>query len=188
MSEAYRPNLRDRRRIQHFRTVLERVKTVLEPQGARVLDVGGGTGAPASVFGAGAREVVVVEPSSKKVARGRAAHAPVTFVDGRAESLPYGPAQFDRWVSMMSFHHFTDGDAALREAARVLAPGGRAVVYDFDSSHWPGKWVAFFEGRLHGRAEGFHNPAELERRLTAAGFQQVRHERIGAGALVVGVR
>jgi len=188
MAEVYRPGRRDRLRIRQRRATLERMRAVLEPERTRILDLGGGTGATATVFGAGAQEIVVVEPNAKKVARGKAAHAPVTFVDGFAESLPYGPERFDRVVSLMSFHHFADGDAVLREAARVLAPGGRLVVYDFDRSHWLGRWAAFFEGRRGGPPARFVTPAELERRVTAAGFARTRHESVGAGTLLVGER
>lgn len=187
-SEAYRPTYRDRLRVDHRRAVLERLHDVVQPDGTRLLDLGGGTGAPATVFARGAREVVVLEPNERKVAHGRATNAPVTFVSGFAESLPYDAGRFDRVVSLMSFHHFPDGDRALREAARVLAPGGRIAIYDFDRSCWPGNLFAFFEGRLRGHRDRLPTVAELERRLSSAGFARVRGERLRSGKLVVAER
>lgn len=188
MATEYRPTRRDRMRIRHFRDVLVRLRELAAPEGARILDLGGGTGAPASVFGAGAREIVVIEPNERKISNGRAAGAPVTFVSGVAESLPYGPGQFDRVVSLMSFHHFSNADAALREAARVLAPGGRFVLYDFDRSNWRARLFAFFEETFRRHPGRFAKPGELEQRFVAAGFVHVRREPFRAGAFVLGDR
>lgn len=188
MSAEYRPSVRDRFRQRVRRRLLERLRTLIEPGGTRLLDLGGGTGAATAVFGNGARELVVLEPEARKVSRGRAAGAPVTFVSGVAESLPYGEGRFDRVVSLMSFHHFSRGDDALREAARVLRPGGRLVVYDFDPSSRSGRWVAFFEKRVHHHEFTFAQPSEIERRALAAGFRVARQEPLGSGAFVVAER
>lgn len=187
-ADAYHPSFRDRRRVAHRRDVLDRLHDVIRPDGTRLLDLGGGTGAPASVFARGAREVVVLDPNERKASRGRSTNAPVTFVTGVAESLPYGPGRFDRVVSMMSFHHFPDGDQALREAARVLTPDGRLAVYDFDGSRWPGTWFGFLEGRLRGHPGRLMGPTELERKMLTAGFSRVQSERLRSGMLVVADR
>jgi ubiquinone/menaquinone biosynthesis C-methylase UbiE len=185
---GYRPNRRDRFRLRARRALLERIRLLAEPEGTRLLDLGGGTGAATVAFGKGARELVVLEPDPRKIARGRDAGAPVTFVAGVAEALPYGVGRFDRVVSLMSFHHFPNGDDALREAARVLTPGGRLIVYDFDRSTLSGKWVAFFEGHLARHPMRFVTAVDLERRVLAAGFARARRESFGSGAFVVAER
>jgi len=188
MSVGYRPSARDRWRIRMRRALLAELHSRVGPGGLRLLDLGGGTGAATSVFGAGARELVVLEPDERRVAHGRAAGAPVSFVVGSAESIPFEAGRFDRVVSLMSFHHFPRGDDALREAARVLSPGGRLVVYDFDPSTPAGRWVAFVEGRLLRHGFAFTGPVELERRALAAGFGSARHEAFGSGAFLLAER
>jgi ubiquinone/menaquinone biosynthesis C-methylase UbiE len=188
VGRAYRPSARDRFRARARARLLARLRAQLEPGSLRLLDVGGGTGAATVVFGAGARELVVLEPDERKVARGRTAAAPVTFVVGVAESLPYAAGRFDRVVSLMSFHHFARGDDALREAARVLVPGGRLVVYDFDPSTRAGRFIAFFEGRVFRHALRFAPPAELVQRALASGFRSARREAFGSGSFVVAER
>jgi ubiquinone/menaquinone biosynthesis C-methylase UbiE len=185
---GYRPSRRDWFRLRARRALLERIRSLIEPDGTRLLDLGGGTGATTVTFGKGARELVVLEPDVRKISRGRDAGAPVTFIPGVAEALPYGVGRFDRVVSLMSFHHFLQGDEALREAARVLAPGGRLVVYDFDRSTLSGKWVAFFEGHLGRHPMPFVTGVDLERRVLSAGFLRAHRESFGSGAFVVAER
>jgi len=49
---------------------------------------------------------------------------------GVAEELPFENGQFDVVASRLSAHHWRDVNAGLREAARVLKPGGLAVFVD----------------------------------------------------------
>jgi ubiquinone/menaquinone biosynthesis C-methylase UbiE len=60
-------------------------------------------------------------------ARGRAG-APV--VRGDAASLPFADAAFEAVVTTFAFSAFPDGDAAMSELARVLAPGGQLALVD----------------------------------------------------------
>jgi ubiquinone/menaquinone biosynthesis C-methylase UbiE len=188
MVEEYRPSWRDRLRRRFRRSLLTRLRAWVEPEGTRLLDLGGGTGVTTVVFGDGARERVVLEPNPKKVLRGQKARAPVTFVTGVAEAIPFGQARFDRVVSLMSFHHFADGEKACREAARVLAPGGRFVVYDFDRGPPPAHLMAFWVTRVRHRTMRLLSNAELEDVIRGAGFAHVRRESFGGGAFVVGER
>jgi ubiquinone/menaquinone biosynthesis C-methylase UbiE len=188
MAEEYRPSWRDRLRRRSRRDLLARLRARVEPEGKRLLDLGGGTGVATVAFGDGARERVVLEPNEKRIRSGRRAHAPVTFVAGVAEAIPFEPGRFDRVVSLMSFHHFSDGEKACREAARVLAPGGRLVIYDFDRGPPPARLVAFWVVRVRHRTMHLLTTSELEQVVRKAGFRNVRREAYGGGAFVTGER
>ena len=62
-----------------------------------------------------------------ELARGRVAAAAERIVTGRAEELPFADAVFDAVVAV-GVLQYTELPRALAELARVLRPGGRAVV------------------------------------------------------------
>ena len=110
--------------------------------GERVLDVGCGTGTFVRrlVDANPAQAVVGVDLSAGMlgVARRTAGTAPnVRFVEASAEALPLPDGAFDVAVSASALHYADRPDVALAEMARVLRPGGRAVVLDWDRSRWP---------------------------------------------------
>jgi ubiquinone/menaquinone biosynthesis C-methylase UbiE len=91
------------------------------PAGARVLDVGCGTGAAVGLMRARyGYDAVGIDPA--------AAHA--YCVRGLAESLPAQDASFDGVLSECVLSILTDSGQALREMHRVLAPGGFVMLSD----------------------------------------------------------
>ncbi len=100
--------------------------------GARVLDVGCGTGRLARWLSAQvgpSGSVVGIDPLPDRVAIARANAAGVAFDVGQAEDLGAFPdASFDAVVMSAVFHWVHDKPKALREVRRVLRPGGRLGV------------------------------------------------------------
>ena len=188
MDGEYHPSWGDRLRRWTRRRLLERLRSIVAPDGSRLLDLGGGSGVTTVEFGEGARELYVIEPDARKTERGLRAGAPVTFVTGVAEAIPFEDGRFDRVVSLMSFHHFSDGDRACREAARVLSPGGRFTVYDIHRSSLAARWLSLFVRHRGHSPGGFANAEELAQKLGNAGFHDVRRESYRSGSFVVGER
>ncbi len=129
--------------------------------GHSVLDVGCGTGTLALELrdraGAGG-EVFGVDASPEMiaVARRKAAkrNAPIDFEVGLIERLPYEDARFDRVLCTLVMHHLDEKlqRQGLREIARVLKPGGRLLVVDFDGSSG-GSFLGHLMASLHGHGE-----------------------------------
>lgn len=111
----------------------------LEPRPGEVaVDVGCGTGTVLRELGAlvgGDGHVTGVEPNPKlrAVAEQRAAGDPVVdLVDALADALPFAGASVDVLWCERVLQHLEDAQAAVDEFARVLKPGGRAVLLDSD--------------------------------------------------------
>src|SRR2546423_7076859 len=59
-----------------------------------------------------------------------------TFFTGMAEALPLQDASVDLALSTISFHHWHDQAAGIREIARVLRPGGYFLLVDLSFPDW----------------------------------------------------
>ncbi|MCA9294175.1 MAG: metalloregulator ArsR/SmtB family transcription factor [Phycisphaerales bacterium] len=105
----------------------------LLPRDWVVADLGCGTGDGAEMLSDHVARVIAVDQSPEMLAAGRTRLADrrnVDFVEGALESLPMKDASVDAAVALLVLHHVGDAAAALREAARVLKPGGRVLILD----------------------------------------------------------
>lgn len=125
-----------------LRELRRRVVTLARVQpGEQVLDVGCGTGTLAlevqRCVGSAGR-VAGVDPSPVQITRAhtKAArrHLPVEFQVGVIERLPFPDQTFDVVLSTLMMHHLPEPlkRQGLAEIARVLKPGGRLVIADFN--------------------------------------------------------
>src|SRR5579859_8118452 len=101
----------------------EAVEWALGTPPLRVVDLGAGTGILTRVLLGIGYEVLPVEPDPAMRAKLAATTPGVEPLDGRAESIPLPDGSTDAIVAGQAYHWF-DRDAAHREAARVLRPGG----------------------------------------------------------------
>ncbi len=107
--------------------------------GERVLEIGCGTGSLLLAVKKTQPGVEAVgldpDPAALALARRKAERAGVELKldQGFADELPYADGSFDRVLSSFMFHHLSRKvkEAALREARRVLKPGGRFHMVDF---------------------------------------------------------
>ena len=107
------------------------------PEGGRILEVGCGPGSFAEdVIG---YDLVCLDPIQEmlKVAEDRVNSArksrgddPATFIEGKAEDLPFEDSSFDAVCTLFSFRDWFDKRAGISEALRVLKPGGKFIIAD----------------------------------------------------------
>jgi ArsR family transcriptional regulator len=140
-----------------------------------VVDFGCGTGVLSVSIARWAKRVVAIDnnPSALAAAKQRAAHAGVSNIaflgeDLHALSLP--DAKKDLVVLSQSLHHVSEPLAVLREAARILKPGGKVTILELLPHEE--LWV---RERLGHRHLGFE-PEALDELLKKVGFGAIDRE------------
>ena len=186
---------------------------MMRPQSRQhLLDVAGGTGDIARRFlhaGGGAVTVCDLTPAMLEEGRKRLLDAGLCsnldWVVGRAEDLPFEDVRFDCYTISFGLRNVSDRMAALREAFRVLRPGGHFLclefspemqlpalqkLYDRYSRLLPrlGGLVADDEASYRYLVESiqrFRHPDDLVEDLCAVGFDRVTATPLSGGIVVI---
>ena len=101
-----------------------------------VLDIGTGTGRMLELFASVSRRALGIDASREMLAVARAklddaGLSRASVRHGEAYHLPVEPETFDLVTLHQVLHYLDDPQAAIVEAARALAPGGRLAIVDF---------------------------------------------------------
>lgn len=196
----------------------------------QILDVAGGTGDVAFRFidAAGCPErskssgeddisvtVCDINPEMLRVGEQRARNRfgsalldktkALSFVEGNAQSLQFPDNSFDLYTIAFGLRNVTDVDMALREACRVLKPGGRFMCLEFSQVPDPlfrqiydtysfnviprmGELVASDRASYQYLVESirkFSNQEELVARMNDAGFQLSKYTNLTGGIVAL---
>lgn len=120
--------------------------------GARVLDLGAGTGKLTAQLVAAGYRVVAVEPLPAMRAELAAAVPAAELHAGAAEAIPLADGAVDAITVAQAFHWFYP-EVALPEMARVLRPGGGvALLWNERDDRVP--WVAEMQRIIHWYDQG----------------------------------
>jgi demethylmenaquinone methyltransferase / 2-methoxy-6-polyprenyl-1,4-benzoquinol methylase len=193
------------------------VNTLNPPKNERpyaLLDVAGGTGdiafRAAKASGEGFRATVCdINGDMLAVGRDRAVKRHlddrVSFVEGNAESLAFPDCGFDGYTIAFGIRNVPRIDLALKEAFRVLRPGGRFLCLEFSSVDMPGldriydlfsfKVIPELGRAVTGDAESyrylvesirkFPKPAAYADMIRAAGFSRVNWQTLSGGIVAL---
>jgi len=180
----------------------------------RLIDVAGGTGDVAIRFvkrsGAGAEAVICdISPEMLEVGQrrvnDRGLAQRITLVEGNAEALPFADRSFDGYTIAFGIRNVTGIPQALREAYRVLKPGGRFLCLEFSRVDVPildriydfhcfeviprlGKMAAGDEESYRYLVESirkFPDQETFAEMIRAAGFSRVKWRNLTGGVAAI---
>jgi SAM-dependent methyltransferase len=98
--------------------------------GARVADLGCGSGVFTDLLNRNGFSAVGLDLSPKLIEVGRTKYAGIELVEGDVECLPFPTASFDGVLLSGIIHHLPDPARCAAEVFRILRPGGHFVAFD----------------------------------------------------------
>ena len=139
----------------------EELKSNFEKKNKSLLDLGGGTGELVNHLPQNL-EITIVDPSKAMLKKGqkKSFSQPVNHILADAADLPFNDDLFDYLIISDALHHFRRVEPALKEAARVLKPGAKIYILEFDPSSFFTRLIVFFE-KLAGEPVNFYQPQKL---------------------------
>ena len=140
-------------------------------QPGSILDVGCGTGKllrRANAYWPEAR-LIGVDPANGMIEVAKRLTPNATFFTGMGEALPLEDASVDLALSTISFHHWQDQAAGVREIARVLRPGGFFMLVDLSFPSWLVRVL---------RLKRFHSPPEMRKLFKQAGLDVQTQQKL----------
>jgi flavin reductase (DIM6/NTAB) family NADH-FMN oxidoreductase RutF/ubiquinone/menaquinone biosynthesis C-methylase UbiE len=180
-----------------YASLLEALAALAAPaREARCLDIGCGAGRLVRALAACCREAVGVDVSARMLERAstRAKALGIenaSYREARAEALPFECGAFDLVTAANLLMIMADPPASLKEAARVLRPGGHIALLEPTPEMSHANMMAFLKKHEHGpfaaqallawsnaaEAHRLYDEAKIAAELRAAGFDRIAHAR-----------
>ena len=166
---------------RHHLPIFEPMLPLMDVQASdRVLDLGSGSGWATRLVAKRfhPKKIIGIDISDEMVRRAAEQSkgiANIEFHQGAAEKIPVPDASVEKIFSIESFYYWPDQMAGLKEAKRVLAPGGKLFILInlYKDNHYSLRWADELKVPVHALSQ-----AEYIELLTKAGFKGAEARRI----------
>ena len=179
----------------------------MNPQpNTKLIDVASGTGDIANLFFTrcnGTGEVICLEPNKEMLSRGKIKlkkYKSVKWINSSAESIPIEGNTFDYYSISYGIRNVSDINKVLKEAFRVLKPGGRFMCLEFSKIDneilnflykqysktipYIGKFIVGSDKPykyLIDSIDKFYNQKDLSKLINNNGFSNVEFRNVSSG-------
>ena len=182
----------------------------MNPQlNTNLIDVAAGTGDIARLFSKKTNNsnITCIEPNKEMFNEGRNSlkkYKNIRWINSKAEELPLESNSFDFYSISFGIRNVSDINLSLKEAFRVLRPGGRFMCLEFSkienemlndiykryskSIPYIGKWIVGSEkpyNYLIESIENFYNQEKLVEIINKNGFSNVQFRNLSGGIAAI---
>ncbi len=159
--------------------ITDRLYALLNPRkDGQYFDIGCGTGNYTRALSERGLQLTGIEPSDVMIAKARANHPDILFVQANVEALPFADNSFDGGIGTFTIHHWDDIQKGLGEIYRILKPGERFVLLSFTPDQLMNYWLChYFPQTMKKSSEAVESLDKMTDLFKSSGFTNVDTEK-----------
>lgn len=135
-----------------------------------LLDLGGGTGRVAEQLQNHVTECIVFDSSFEMLLQAKNKSDRLLIIQGMGDDLPFRANSIKQIFLNDTLHHIREQKETLEESFRVLQPGGKLIIREFDKSYFWNFILRFLEF-IVGFKSKFYSPKQLTAICEEIGFK-----------------
>jgi len=168
----------DRRYHDNDYSILEKhiLKFIFGAASKAILEVGCGSGHWLEIIAKQGYEIYGIDPSEAMLKLAKQKVPQIPLIRGKAEAIPCPNGSFTRILCVNAFHHFSDRVTFLKEAFRVLRPGGGLLTIGLDPHTGLDQWSIYdyWPETLQNDKERYLPTAKIRQMMHRHGFKKCR--------------